>query len=338
MKAFSIAIIGATGLVGSKLIEILAERCFPVSEYHLIASRNSSGCHVTIGDTTHEVIDLEQFDFSQSDVAFFCVSSDLAARYVPIATAAGNLVIDKSYHFRYDPAVPLIVPEVNPHHLSTYKTKHIIANPNCSTIPIAVSLKPIYDAVGIQRINIATYQSVSGTGKEGIAELDQQTKQYLQKQPVTMKAYSQQIAFNVLPHCDDFQNNGYTREEMKIVWELRKIFNDEKLAINPTAVRVPVYYGHAASIHIETIDKITQLQAEQLLNQAHGVKLIKGDHPYPTPVSNAAGTDEVFVGRLREDISHPRGLNCWVVTDNIRKGAALNAVQIVEHLIQNHMI
>ena len=230
--------------------------------------------------------------------------------------------------------MPLIVPEVNLHDLSGYKKMNIIANPNCTTVPVAVAVKSIYDAVGITRMNISTYQSVSGTGKEGIQELREQTQQLLSDQPISPRVYSQQIAFNVLPHIDDFHENGYTREEMKMVWEIKKIYNDDALAINPTAVRVPVFYGHSASVHLETKDKISLQDAIQLLSHAPGVKLITGDHPYPTPVQEAAGKDAVFVGRVREDLSHPKGLNLWVVADNLRKGAALNAIQIAEQLIK----
>jgi aspartate-semialdehyde dehydrogenase len=230
-----------------------------------------------------------------------------------------------------------VIPEVNLDALNDYKKMNIIANPNCNTIPIAVGLKPIYDAVGITRINVATYQSVSGTGKEAVLELTEQTQQLLNHEKIVPKVYSQQIAFNVLPHIDDFQENGYTREEMKIVWEMQKIFNDSSLAINPTAVRVPVFCGHAASVHIETKDKITAEQALKLLSTAPSIKLMMGKFPYPTPVHDAAGNDHVYVGRVREDISHDKGLNLWIVADNLRKGAALNAVQIAEHLIKHHL-
>lgn len=334
MKGYDIAIVGATGLVGTTLLHILEERHFPLRQLHLVASQHSSGKTLPFGNVNYTIQDLDDFDFSTVQISFFCVSNQLAAAYIPKATAAGNIVIDKSFHYRRHTEVPLIIPEVNLHDLSMYRKLNIIANPNCTTIPIAVGLKPIYDAVGIDRINISTYQSVSGTGKEGIAELEEQSKRWLSKEKIEPKIYKHQIAFNVLPHCDEFQDNGYTREEMKIVWEMRKIYNDETLAINPTAVRVPVFCGHAAAVHLETKEKLSAQQAQDLLRNAPGVKLITGDYPYSTPAQDAVGNDHVYVGRIREDISHPKGLNLWVVADNLRKGAALNAVQIVEHLIR----
>lgn len=335
MKAYSIAIVGATGLVGSTLLALLEERGFPMEHLYLVASQQSAGKEMQFRNQQYKIHDLATFDFSQTQIAFFCVGNDLAAEFVPKAAAAGNVVIDKSHYFRNHVDVPLIIPEVNIHALSDYRKMNIIASPNCNTIPIAVGLKPIYDAVGITRINVATYQSVSGTGKDAVAELTEQTKQWVSNQPIQSKVYSQQIAFNVLPHIDEFQENGYTREEMKIVWEMQKIFNDKNLAINPTAVRVPVFCGHAASVHIETKDKITAQQAIALLQNAPGIELITGKYPYPTPLTDAAGKDCVYVGRIHEDISHERGLNLWIVADNLRKGAALNAVQVAEHLIKS---
>ncbi len=333
-QTYSIAIIGATGLVGTTLLSLLAERMFPIKQLFLVASQQSAGKTVNFRGESQLIHDLSTFDFHAVDIAFFCVGNDLSAEYAPKAAAAGTIVIDKSYYYRLHADVPLIVPEVNLNTLSHYRKMNIIANPNCTTIPIAVALKPIYDAVGIARMNIATYQSVSGTGKEAIMELTEQTQQCLAQQPIHPKIYSQQIAFNVLPHCDDFQENGYTREEMKIIWEMQKIFNDSSLAINPTAVRVPVICGHAASVHIETKDKLTAKEAITLLSQAVGVKVLTGQYPYPTPVKDAAGHDFVYVGRVREDLSHSKGLNFWIVADNLRKGAALNALQIAEHLIE----
>jgi aspartate-semialdehyde dehydrogenase len=334
---YSIAIVGATGLVGATLLSLLEERKFPLKHLYLIASQQSAGKELKFRGENYPIHDLASFDFTQSQIAFFCVGNDLASEYIPKATAAGNIVIDKSFYYRNHDDVPLIVPEVNLDVLGDYRKMNIIANPNCNTIPIAVGLKPIYDAVGISRINVATYQSVSGTGKEAIAELTEQTQQLLANQAINPKVYSQQIAFNVLPHIDDFHENGYTREEMKIVWEMQKIFNDPTIAINPTAVRVPVFCGHAASAHIETKDKITTDQALSLLKNAPGIKVITGEFPYATPVREAAGNDFVYVGRVREDISHEKGLNLWIVSDNLRKGAALNAIQITEHLIKNYM-
>lgn len=330
----SIAIVGATGLVGTTVLTLLEERAFPIKDLYLVASKQSAGNVLVFKGQSYPIYDLAEFDFNQTQIAFFCVGNDLAEQYAPVAAKAGNVVIDKSFFYRNHQEVPLVVPEVNIDALSYHNRMNIIASPNCNTIPLAVGLKPIYDAVGITRINVATYQSVSGTGKDAIAELTEQTTQLLAEQAISPKVYPQQIAFNVLPHIDEFQSNGYTREEMKIVWELRKILNDQTIAINPTAVRVPVYCGHAASVHIETKDKITVAQALDLLRSAPGVELITGQFPYPTPVVDAAGKDAVYVGRVREDISHEKGLNLWIVADNLRKGAALNAVQIAEHLIK----
>jgi aspartate-semialdehyde dehydrogenase len=334
MKAsYNVAVVGATGVVGTTLISILAERGFPVKKLYLLASHRSAGETVAYKGNNHEIIDLATFDFSQSDIAFFCASNDIAAEYAPKAVAAGNIVLDKSSHFRYDKNVPLIVPEVNQSHIANYANQKLIASPNCNTIPLVVALKPIYDAVGITRINVATYQSVSGTGKAAISELKEQSGQILNGESISPQVYPQQIAFNVLPHIDEFEDNGYTREEMKIVWETQKIFNDFTIAINPTAVRVPVYCGHSAAVHIETRDKLTLKQALDLLVAAEGVKLISGKYPYPTPALDAAGQDAVFVGRVREDFSSANGLNLWVVADNLRKGAALNAIQVAEKML-----
>jgi len=330
----SIAIVGATGLVGSTLLSLLEEKRIACKNIFLLASQQSTHKAISFNGKSLPIHDLANFDFSQTTIAFFCVGNELAGTYIPKAVAAGNIVIDKSYFYRNHPDVPLIVPEVNLHALSQYKKMNIIANPNCNTIPIAVALKPIYDAVGITRINIATYQSVSGTGKDAITELAEQSQQLLNQQTITPRIYSQQIAFNVLPHCDDFEENGYTREEMKIVWELRKLFENPHLAINPTTVRVPVYIGHSAAVHIETEDKLSVAQAIALLENAPSIKTYTGSFPYPTP-KDAAGNDFVHVGRLRQDISHEHGLNLWIVADNLRKGAALNAIQITDHLLKH---
>lgn len=334
MKSVNVAIIGATGVVGSTLISILEERKFPINELHLLASARSVGDTLEFNGKSYWVENLANFDFTKTQLCFFCASNDVAAEYAPKAAAAGNVVIDKSSHYRYYPDVPLVVPEVNPEALADCRLKNIIASPNCSTIPIAMVLKPIYDLVGIKRINIATYQSVSGTGKEAVAELAEQTGQLLNGMAIKPKVYPQQIAFNVLPHIDDFMENGYTKEEMKMVWELQKIFKDPNLAVNPTAVRVPVFYGHSAALHIETKNKISAADATALLHHASGIKFHHGKYPYPTPVGDADGKDDAYVGRIREDISCENGLNLWVVCDNVRKGAALNAVQIAEQVVE----
>ena len=263
----------------------------------------------------------------------------MSAEYAPKAAAAGCIVIDNTSHFRYDDDKPLVVPEVNAHAIADYKKTNIIANPNCSTIQMVVALKPIHDAVGIERINVATYQAVSGSGKVAMEELAKQTASLLNGKPIVSEVYPKQIAFNVIPQIDVFEDNGYTREEMKMIWETQKIMGDKSIQVNPTAVRVPVFYGHSEACHIETREKITADQALKLLRKAPGVKVLdkRKEGGYPTPVTDASGKDAVFVGRVREDVSHPRGLNLWVVSDNVRKGAATNSVQIAELLVKDYL-
>jgi len=339
-KTYEVAVVGATGAVGEAMIEILAERDFPVGKLYPLASEDSAGKRIQFKGGHCTVQSLAGFDFSKVQIALFSAGAAVSAEYAPKAAAAGCVVIDNTSQFRYDTDVPLVVPEVNPQAIAGYTQRNIIANPNCSTIQMVVALKPIYDAVGIERINVCTYQAVSGTGKAAIEELAGQTASLLNMRELEAKVYPKQIAFNVLPQIDDFQDNGYTREEMKMVWETRKIFADEFIQVNPTAVRVPVFFGHAEALHVETRDKITAAQARALLEQAAGVQVVGQRAPggYPTPVTEAAGNDAVYVGRIREDISHPRGLDLWVVADNVRKGAALNSVQIAENLIKNYLI
>jgi aspartate-semialdehyde dehydrogenase len=334
-----IALVGATGAVGEAMIDILEQRDFPVGTLYPLASARSAGKTIRFRGKSVTVQDLAEFDFAKAQIGLFSAGGDISATYAPVAAAAGCVVVDNTSHFRRDEDIPLIVPEVNPHAVAGYTTRNIIANPNCSTIQMLVALKPIYDAVGISRINVATYQAVSGTGKEGIEELATQTAKLLNGQAIECNVYPRQIAFNLLPHIDTFQDNGYTREEMKMVWETRKIFEDESIEINPTCVRVPVFYGHSEAVHIETGSKLTAEDARQLLSAAPGVTVIdeQRDGGYSTPVGDAAGTDPVFVSRIREDISHPLGLNLWVVSDNVRKGAALNSVQIAELLAQGYL-
>jgi len=334
---YNVAIAGATGMVGSTTLAILEERNFPINKLYLLASKRSMGDALEFKGKSYLVEDLADFDFNQTQICFFCTANSVSAEYAAKAAALGNIIIDKSSEFRYDEKVPLIVPEVNGDTLGDFRKKNIIANPNCNTIPVVVALKPIYDAVGITRMNIATYQSVSGSGKDAVNELAEQTALLLNGKPIKPKVYSQQIAFNILPHCDELQENGYTREEMKIIWETQKILDDKKIAINPTAVRVPVFFGHSAAVHLETQDKISLKQALDLLGKAPGIKLMTGKHQCPSPVRDAAGKDEVYVGRVREDVSHKKGLDMWVVADNLRKGAALNAVQIAEELIKKYL-
>ena len=339
MKRLNIAIVGVTGAVGETLLTVLNERNFPVATLYPLASERSVGNTVFFNNKQWEVADVASFDFGQADIAFFSAGSSVSEQYVPIAAKAGCVVIDNTSCFRYDDDVPLVVPEVNPERIADYTKRNIIANPNCSTIQMLVAIKPLHDAVGITRINIATYQAVSGTGKEAISELISQMGELLNGRPAKSVVYPQQIAFNVLPHIDDFQENGYTREEMKMVWETQKILEDDTIMVNPTAVRVPVLYGHSEAIHLELRTPLTALEARKLLSKAPGVIVI--DDPaklkYPTPIQQAAGHDEVFVGRIRQDISHPCGLNLWVVADNIRKGAATNAVQIAEILYKSYL-
>ncbi len=334
-----IALVGATGAVGEAMIEILEQRDFPVGTLYPLASARSAGKTIRFRGKSVTVQDLAEFDFAKAQIGLFSAGGDISATYAPLAAAAGCVVVDNTSHFRRDEDIPLIVPEVNPHALAGYTSRNIIANPNCSTIQMLVALKPIYDAVGISRINVATYQAVSGTGKEGIEELATQTAKLLNGQSIECNVYPKQIAFNLLPHIDTFQDNGYTREEMKMVWETRKIFEDESIEVNPTCVRVPVFFGHSEAVHIETGSKLTAEDARQLLSAAPGVTVIdeQRDGGYSTPVGDAAGTDPVFVSRIREDISHPLGLNLWVVSDNVRKGAALNSVQIAELLAQSYL-
>jgi aspartate-semialdehyde dehydrogenase len=338
-KTFDVAVVGATGAVGETMLSILSERRFPVGKVYALASERSAGKTVTFGNRELVVEDLAEFDFGKVQIGLFSPGASVSAIYAPKAAAAGCVVVDNTSHFRYDDDIPLVVPEVNPQKIAQYTQRGIIANPNCSTIQMLVALKPIYDAVGIERINVATYQAVSGTGKEAIEELAQQTAALLNGKPVECKVYPKQIAFNVLPHIDAFMENGYTKEEMKMVWETRKIFGDESIMVNPTTVRVPVFYGHSEAVHIETREKISAEAARELLSKAPGVTVLDKREPggYPTAVTESSGRDGVFVGRIREDISHPRGLNLWVVSDNVRKGAALNTIQIAEVLAREYL-
>lgn len=338
MRKYNVVILGATGLVGQTLLDILASRQFPIDNLYLLASSRSAGESVSYQGKHYTIEDAAAFDFSKADIGFFSAGGAVSAHYVPIATQAGCIVIDNTSHFRYEDDVPLVITEVNPEAIADYKNRNLIANPNCSTIQLLVALKPLYDAVGITRMNVATYQSVSGTGRAAVEELISQAQDLLQGKPVTPVVYPANIAFNVIPHVDSFESNGYTKEEMKVVRETRKILNDPHIQVNVTAVRVPVFYGHSEAVHMETRDKITAATAREILARAPGV-IVKDDlvaGAYPMPVSDAAGKDGVFVGRIREDISHPRGLNLWVVSDNICKGAALNSIQIAEKLITDH--
>ncbi len=338
-KKIDVAVVGATGAVGETMLDILHQRQFPVGKIYALASERSAGNTVSFGNRSLVVEDLATFDFSKVQVGLFSPGASVSKIYAPKAAEAGCIVIDNTSEFRYDDEVPLVVPEVNPHAIANYKNKGIIANPNCSTIQMMVALKPIYDAVGINRINVCTYQAVSGTGKPAMEELAKQTADLLNGRSVESEVYPKQIAFNVLPHIDVFEDNGYTKEEMKMVWETKKILEDDTVLINPTAVRVPVFYGHSEAIHIETDKKITAQQAKELFKKFDGIELIDEhqDGGYPTAVTEASGSDPVYVGRVREDISHENGLDLWVVADNVRKGAALNSIQIAELLVEKYL-
>ena len=329
---------GATGEVGGAMLSILAERDFPVAELRAVASSRSAGKRIEFKDDELVVEDLASFDFSDIDIGLFSPGASVSAIYAPRAAAAGTVVIDNTSQFRYEDDIPLVVPEVNPADVGLHVRRGIIANPNCSTIQMVMALKPIYDAAGIERVNVATYQAVSGKGKKAIEELEQQTIALFNSKPALPTEHPRQIAFNVLPQIDAFQENGYTREEMKLVWETQKILGDDAIRVNPTCVRVPVFYGHSEAVHIETKEKISVDEVRTLLTDFPGVMVMdeREDGGYPTAVTEASGHDAVFVGRIREDLSHPRGINFWVVSDNIRKGAALNSIQIAEYLLQHY--
>ena len=332
-EGFDVAIAGATGAVGEALVEILEERNFPVRTLHLLASERSEGKRIQFRGSSVMVKRLDQFDFSQAQIGLFSAGGDLSAEFAPKAAAAGCVVIDNTSHFRYDDDIPLVVPEVNAEALAEFHNRNIIANPNCSTIQMVVALKPLHDAAGITRINVATYQAVSGAGAGGVRELAGQTADLLNTRPIEPKVMPVQIAFNAIPQIGNFQDNGYTLEEMKMVWETQKILSPD-IQVNPTCVRIPVFYGHSEAVHIETSRKLGAAEARSLLEATAGVSVMDDAEPggYPTAVGQASGTDPVFVGRIREDLSHPQGLDLWVVSDNVRKGAALNSVQIAEQL------
>ena len=338
-KQFDIAVVGATGAVGESMLEILSERNFPVGKIYALASERSVGKKVAFGNRELEVGNLADFDFSKTQIGLFSAGGSISEKFAPKAAAAGCVVIDNTSHFRYDDDIPLVVPEVNGEKIADYTARGIIANPNCSTIQMLVALKPIYDAAGIERINVCTYQAVSGAGRSAVEELVRQTTTLLNGRPLEIDGDAKQIAFNAIPHIDVFQDNRYTKEEMKMVWETRKILSDDDILVNPTAVRIPAFYGHSEAVHIETERKLGAAEATELLQQSEGIEVLDGVETgqYPTAVTDSSGTDPVFVGRIREDISHPRGLNLWVVADNIRKGAALNSVQIAEILAKNYL-
>ncbi len=331
MEKLNVAIVGATGAVGEAMREILDERGFPIDEVQLLASERSAGKRLQVGGRSATVGVLDDFDFENTQIALFSAGGSVSADHAPRAADAGAVVIDNTSKFRMDDGIPLVVPEVNGHRIADGLGPNIIANPNCSTIQMAVALKPIYDAVGIERINVATYQAVSGAGMAGVQELASQTANLLNAKPLDdFSAHPAQIAFNAVSHAWEVGDNGYSVEEMKMVNETKKIFEDEDIRVNPTCVRVPVFVGHSEALHIETRDPISALDAMELLGRAPGVVVVDDPNAAPTAVDHAANNDAVFVGRIREDLSHERGLNLWVVSDNVRKGAALNSIQIAE--------
>jgi aspartate-semialdehyde dehydrogenase len=335
MKRYNVAVVGATGAVGGEMIKILEERDFPVDRLKLLASERSTGKELVFRGKTLPVEVLDENSFAGMNVGLFSAGGSVSERFAPLAARAGCVVIDNTSAFRMDPEIPLVVPEVNPETIRMYEKRGIIANPNCSTIQMVVALKPIHDAARIRRIVVSTYQAVSGAGKRAIEELDTQTRALLNFQEPKIQALPHIIAFNCIPQIDIFLDNGYTKEEMKMVNETRKIFHDQSIAVTATAVRVPVFYGHSESVNIETEKKITAEEVRKILSRAPGVTVI--DNPegkeYPLAI-HAAGKDDTFVGRIRQDESIANGINMWIVSDNIRKGAALNAVQIAEKLIE----
>jgi aspartate-semialdehyde dehydrogenase len=338
MKKYNVAVVGATGAVGNEMIATLEERNFPVNEVTFLASARSEGIELPFRGVMQPVKVLNEHSFRGIDIGLFSAGGSISEKFAPIAAASGCVVVDNTSAFRMDPAVPLVVPEVNPEKVAQYTSKGIIANPNCSTIQMVVALKPIHDTAHIKRIVVSTYQAVSGTGKKAMEELANQTTAILNFREPQIKVYPHQIAFNCLPQIDVFLENGYTKEEMKMIQETKKIMGDESIAVTATTVRVPVFRAHSESVNIETERKITATEVKDILSRAPGVVVV--DNPanlqYPLAI-NAAGKDETFVGRIREDESIANGINMWIVSDNLRKGAALNAVQIAEILIRDHL-
>lgn len=338
MKTYNVAVAGATGAVGNEMVEILEERNFPVKNLKLLASSRSAGKTITFKGEEIKVEELKEDSFKGIDIGLFSPGGAVSMKFAPIAASSGCIVIDNTSAFRMEPDIPLVVPEVNEHAIAGYKNRGIISNPNCSTIQMVVVLKPLHDYARIKRVVVSTYQAVSGTGKKAIYELEQQVLAIYNNKDIEKKVYPHQIAFNCLPHIDAFLENGYTKEEMKMVNETKKIMEDDSIKVTATTVRVPVFYGHSESVNVEFEREITPEKARELLEKAKGVKVV--DDPsknlYPLAIY-AAGKDETFVGRIRRDESVKYGLNMWIVADNIRKGAALNAVQIAEVLISKYL-
>ena len=339
-KEYDVAVVGATGAVGETMLSILEQRNFPIRNIYPLASERSAGKKIQFRGRNVTIQNLAEFDFSQVQIGLFSAGGSISEEFAPKAAEAGCVVIDNTSHFRQAENVPLVIPEVNAERIADYRNRGIIANPNCSTIQMVVALKPLHDFATLERINVATYQAVSGSGASAIRELADQSARLLNGQEIQKpEAYPKQIAFNALPHIDVFLDNGYTKEEMKMVWETQKILGEPDIRINPTAARVPVFFGHSEAVHIETRDKLTAAKATELLRSAPGVSVLDTREAggYATAVTEAANTDDVYVSRIREDISHDNGLDFWVVADNVRKGAALNSVQIAEKLIETYL-
>ena len=338
-KKYNIAVVGATGAVGQMMIQILLERKFPIKNLDLLASKNSAGKRINISGNNYEVKSLDEFDFHETDIALFSAGAEISKKYASYATKNNAVVIDNTSFFRYEENIPLIVPEVNGKEISCYKETGIIANPNCSTIQMLVAIKPIHDVCKIKRINVCTYQAVSGSGNLAIEELKNQIHAYTQNKNIESKIYPKQIAFNVIPQIDKFMDNGYTKEEMKMVWETKKIL-DDAIEVNPTTVRVPVFYGHSEAVHLELEDKISANKVKEILMDKNSGVILVDEHKdggYPCAANECEDSNEVFVGRVREDISIQNGINMWVVSNNIRKGAAYNSIQIAESLIKDYL-
>jgi len=338
MKEVSVAVVGATGAVGNEMVKVLEERRFPVNELRLLASKRSVGKKISFNGNEVKVEELTEDSFKGVQISLFSAGASVSKKFAPIAAKSGCVVIDNSSAFRMEADIPLVVPEVNPHAIAQYKNRGIIANPNCSTIQMVVALKPIHDVSKIKRVVVATYQAVSGTGKKAIEELSSQIQAIFNFKDIVCNVYPHQIAFNCLPHIDVFLENGYTREEMKMYYETKKIMEDEDIEVTATCVRVPVFYGHSEAINIELEKKLTADEVRKILSKAPGIKVVDNpdNNEYPLAIY-AAGRDEVFVGRIREDVSKENCIEMWVVSDNIRKGAALNAVQIAEVLLERYL-
>ena len=338
MKQYNVAVAGATGAVGNEMVKVLEERNFPVKNLTLLASSRSVGKTMSFHGQDVDVQELKEDSFKDIDIGLFSPGGAISTKFAPIAAASGCVVIDNTSAFRMDPDIPLVVPEVNEHAIAQHTKRGIISNPNCSTIQMVVALKPLHDVAKIKRVVVSTYQAVSGTGQKAIKELEEQVLAIYNMKPIEKKVYPYQIAFNVLPHIDSFLESGYTKEEMKMVNETKKIMEDYSIGVTATTVRVPVFYGHSESVNVEFESEMTPDMARALLKKAPGVKVV--DNPsknlYPLALE-AAGKDDTFVGRIRVDDTVKYGLNMWIVADNIRKGAALNAVQIAESLIAKYL-